>query len=84
MAPKIKIYALSTCGWCKRTVEWMDENKVECDTTYVDKLTGAERESVLDEMKQFNPRQSFPTVVVDDGKSVIIGYKPEVFEKECK
>ena len=84
MAKKVKLYALSTCGWCKRTVQWLEENRVECDTIYVDKLEGPTRETKLDEMKQFNPRKTFPTVVIDEGKCVIIGYKPEELEKELK
>ena len=79
---KVKIYALSTCGWCKRTVKWMEDNKVEFEITYVDKLDGSEREKVLEEMKRFNPKGSFPTVVIDDGRSVVVGYRPEKFEEE--
>jgi len=81
---KVKIYALTTCGWCKRTVKWMEDNNVECDITYVDKLEGSEKENIVEEMKQFNPKSSFPTVVIDDGRSVVVGYRPEKFEEEIK
>ncbi len=84
MDEKVKLYALSTCGWCKRTLEWMKNNNVTCDTVYVDKLEGDEREKVLEEVSQYNPKKSFPTVVVGDGRSVIVGYKPEQLEQEIK
>jgi len=82
MDRKVKLYALSTCGWCKKTAEWLSDKDISSDRIYVDKLHGAEREDVLDEMKEFNPRRSFPTVVIDDGKTVIIGFKPEELERE--
>lgn len=82
MKNKVVIYALSTCGWCHKTLQWMENNKVECEKIYVDQLSGAERENVMKEVEKYNPRRSFPTVVLNDGTKVIIGYKPEEFEKE--
>jgi len=84
MGEKVRLYALSTCGWCKRTMEWMKNNNVDCDTLYVDKLEGDERKKILEEISERNPRRSFPTVVADEGRVVIVGYKPEEFEKELK
>jgi glutaredoxin-like protein NrdH len=60
----------------------MENNKVECEKIYVDQLSGAEREKIMKEVEKHNPRRSFPTVVLNDGSKVIIGYKPEEFEKE--
>lgn len=82
MSKNVKLYALSTCGWCKRTVDWLDENQVECDKVYVDKLTGADREQILEEMKTFNPGRTFPTIVIDSGRTVIIGFKPDDLARE--
>ena len=82
MARNVKLYALSTCGWCRKTVQWLDDNKVSREQVYVDKLVGEEREKVLQEMSTYNDRKSFPTLVIDNGKKVIIGFKPEEMEKE--
>ncbi len=72
----VKLYALSTCAWCKRAKKFLDDNGVEYELTYVDLLEGEEKEQVLQEVAQWNPRRSFPTVVVDETKSVS-GFKPE-------
>jgi glutaredoxin len=72
----VKLYALSTCGWCRKTKELFDTNGVEYDLVYVDLLEGDEKEAVLDQVRKWNPRTSFPTVVVDERESVS-GFKEE-------
>ena len=82
MARKVKIFALSTCGWCKRTVDWLEQHNIGYEKVYVDLSVGKERERLVSEVKKYNPKTTFPTVVIDGGKTVIIGYKPELLEKE--
>jgi glutaredoxin len=72
---KVKLYALSTCGWCKKTKRFLDENNVDYEYEYVDLLSGAERARVMGEVERWNPRRTFPTVVVD-GK-VVVGFKED-------
>ncbi len=71
--PKVKFYALSTCGWCRRTKKLLDEHQLEYELVYVDLLQGEEQRKVLEELNKWNPRLSFPTLVLDD-KEAIIGY----------
>jgi glutaredoxin-like protein NrdH len=73
---KVMLYALSTCGWCKKTRQFLDDNDVEYDFVYVDLLKGEEKEEVLAKVRQWNPRASFPTVVVDDAECVV-GFKED-------
>ena len=73
MSSKVKIYTLSTCSHCKAAKKFLSENKVLFDATEVDLLTGAEREAVLNEVVQYNPQRSFPTIVI--GEKIIIGFK---------
>ena len=70
------LYALSTCGWCKKTKNFLDENNVEYEYVYVDLLDKEEKDRVLEEVKKWNPRSSFPTVVVNDSESVA-GFKQD-------
>jgi glutaredoxin-like protein NrdH len=70
------LYALSTCGWCKKTRRFLDDHNVTYDYVYVDLLEGEEKEQVLDEVRKWNPRCSFPTVVVDDSE-VVAGFKED-------
>jgi glutaredoxin-like protein NrdH len=71
---KVKLYALSTCGWCKKTKRFLDTHNVDYEYEYVDLLSGAERARVMAEMERWNPRRTFPTVVVDDSE-VVVGFK---------
>ena len=71
---KVKLYALSTCGWCKKTKNLLDDNDIAYDVVYVDQLDKEEKEQVLVEVRKWNPRCSFPTVVVDD-KECVAGFK---------
>jgi glutaredoxin-like protein NrdH len=75
---KVKGYFISTCGWCKKTKRFLDDNEVEYEYTYVDLLTGQEREKALEEVSRWNPRRSFPTVVVSNGSTeVVIGFRED-------
>ena len=31
---KVKVYALSTCGWCRKTVNWLKENGIKAEVIY--------------------------------------------------
>jgi len=82
MAKKVKIYALSTCSWCKKTIEYFATKGVKCEHIYVDLLEGEEQEKIGKEIAAINPEGNFPTVVIE-GK-VIVGYQVNDFEKELK
>ena len=70
----VKLYALSTCGWCKKAKNFLEDNDIAYDVVYVDQLDKEEKEKVLVEVRKWNPRCSFPTVVVDD-KECVAGFK---------
>ena len=72
----VMLYALSTCGWCKRTKELLREIGVEFDFTYVDLLEGKEQDTAMDTVERFNPSGSFPTLVIND-KKCIVGFKEQ-------
>ncbi len=75
---KPKLYALSTCSHCKSTKKLLSDCDVEYDYVEVDDLEGDERKAILADIKELNPRCSFPTVKINE--TVIVGYK----EKEIK
>jgi glutaredoxin len=41
----------------------------------VDLTHGDERKAILEDVKKFNPKCSFPTVII--GEKVIVGYKED-------
>jgi glutaredoxin len=53
----------------------MGECGIKYEFTDVDLLKGEERKAILEDVKKFNPRCSFPTIVIGD--KVVIGYKED-------
>ncbi len=73
---QVMLYALSTCGWCKKTRELLEQLGVEYDYTYVDLLRGEEQSTVIKEIEKYNPACNFPTLVIDS-KKCIVGFKED-------
>jgi glutaredoxin-like protein NrdH len=67
----IMLYALSTCGWCSKTKKLLDD------------LEGEDRMSATAEVERWNPRRSFPTLIIDD-TTCIIGFKEDEIKKAIK
>ncbi len=75
----VKLFALSTCGWCKKTKKLLGEVDVEYECIDFDLLKDEEKDKMRKELKDYNPSISFPTIVID-GETVIVGFK----EKDIK
>ncbi|HUU76587.1 MAG TPA: glutaredoxin family protein [Methanoregulaceae archaeon] len=76
MKGKVVLYALSTCGWCARTKELLKTLGVDHYYVYVDLLPRDELEAAFKEVEKFNPRGSFPTLVINDSL-MIAGFKEQ-------
>jgi glutaredoxin-like protein NrdH len=77
----ILLYALSTCGWCMKTKQMLKDLGVEYDYIDVDLLDEDEKSKVIEQVRKWNPRSSFPTIVLNNNKCVV-GYQPEVLQKD--
>lgn len=73
---QIRLYALSTCVWCKKTRKLLEKLGVSYEYIYVDLLEGKARDAVMDEIEKWNPHGSFPTIVINEKES-IIGFKED-------
>ncbi len=69
---QVKLYALSTCPYCRMTRKFMDENEVTYDLLEVDLLEGDERDAAIAEVREVSGGASFPVVVVEE--EVIVGF----------
>jgi len=67
----IRLFALSTCVWCRKTKRLLDSLAVAYDYVYTDLLSSNERNEVLDEVEKWNPRVSFPTIVINNEKAIV-------------
>ena len=72
----VRFYGLSTCVWCKKTRQLLEDEGVSFEFAYVDLLTGEEKESVREIVRKWNPRESFPTIVIDD-EQCVVGFRPD-------
>ena len=72
----VVLYALSTCGWCKKTRMLLEEMEVEYDYIYVDLLEGDERQEIIEQLKKWNPQLSFPTIVINN-EECIVGFNED-------
>lgn len=76
----IKLWTLSTCGWCRKTKSLLNELEVSYLYVDVDLLGFDDKIKAKAELKKFNPRVSYPTVVID-GEAVIGFDKDKIIEK---
>lgn len=75
MQQPVKMYTLSTCSHCKATKKFFNDCKVKYEATDVDLLAGEERAAILEDVRKWNPRCSFPTIIIGD--KVIVGYRED-------
>ena len=73
-AGHVMLYALSTCPWCKKTKQLLDDMGVDYYYEYVDLLQGDERDAAIGAVQRWNPKYSFPTLIINGDKS-IVGFK---------
>jgi glutaredoxin len=79
----VMLYALSTCGWCAKTKELLRELGIAFDYTFVDLLEGKEQDGAMDQVEKWNPSGSFPTLVIDNKKSIVGFKEQEIREAFC-
>lgn len=78
----VKVYALSTCPWCKKVKKYLDDRNVEYDCIDVDLVQGEEQNKALKEVEKLTGKRAFPVTVIND--TVITGFKEEEFEGALK
>ncbi|MCS7258060.1 MAG: glutaredoxin family protein [candidate division WOR-3 bacterium] len=80
---KILLYALSTCGWCKKTKAFLSNYNIAYSYIDVDLLDSTDREKIIGEIRKCNPQVSFPTIVIND-EICIVGYDEEKLRTALK
>ncbi|MGQ9596532.1 MAG: glutaredoxin family protein [Thermoproteota archaeon] len=67
---RVLLYALSTCGWCRKTKKLLVDNNVEYEYVDVDLCTDEEYEQICREISERGGRIAFPTLIIDDSKLI--------------
>ena len=76
---QVLMYGLSTCPYCRKAKEFIEEHHIVYDLVYVDLLEGAAKEEAVRKVTELNPRLSFPTIVIDPAgtRHVYVGLTDE-------
>jgi len=77
---KVFLYTLSTCGWCKKTKQFLKDNDVEYEYIDVDMCTREERKKVIEDIKARKASMGFPLAIIDD-EILISGYKVDKYKE---
>lgn len=80
---KVVLYALSTCVWCKKVKRLLRDLGVAYDYIDVDLLEEREKEKIKEEVKNWNPKCSFPTMVINEEKC-IVGFDEQKIKMELQ
>ena len=71
----IILFALSTCGWCRMTKNFLNQLGVDYKYVDVDLLEGKAKDEADKEVSRWNPSESFPTIVIN--KKCIVGFQED-------
>lgn len=64
------VYALSTCAFCRRAIEYLKKNGVQFRYTYLDQIDVETKRAVKRELSErFDNIVVFPILVVDDQRA---------------
>lgn len=74
--PNTFIYALSTCNHCKKTREFLDEHNIPYTCIYIDTYPRQLYNILLEKLKLYNPRGSYPTIRLANGQ-IITGFREQ-------
>ncbi|MHA1410876.1 MAG: glutaredoxin family protein, partial [Candidatus Odinarchaeia archaeon] len=77
----VKVYALSTCGFCRRALEYLRNHSVNFHYVYVDKLPHDAQDELIAELEEkHNTTVGFPFLVLDD-KKCYVGFNFDKYQK---
>jgi len=76
------LYALSTCIWCRKTKQLLDQLGVEYNYVDVDLLEGKDKDNATEEVRKLNPRCSFPTLAIND--ECIVGFDEDKIKEAVR
>lgn len=65
------MYTLHTCRHCVHLKDFLDANSIEHHLVYVDDFEEPARHEVMAVLRSYNPRGSFPTLVLPDGRTAV-------------
>lgn len=69
--PKLRVYALSTCAFCEKSMRYLEEQGFAYEYLFLDRIPVEEKKTMKAELKeQFGNIPVFPLLVIDGEKSL--------------
>ncbi len=63
---KVLMYAISTCGWCKRAKRTLNDMNVEYEYVDIDLCSPEDKEKIRAEITRRGGRLLFPTIIINN------------------
>ena len=63
---KVILYAISTCGWCKRAKQTLKDLDVEYEYVDIDLCSIEDKEKIRKEILSRGGRLAYPTIIIDN------------------
>lgn len=78
------LYALTTCAFCKRAIEFLQQHDVRFRYIYLDEINPMVKQTVKSELKgQFKRLPVFPVLVVDN-EDALSGFSEEKWKERLE
>ena len=78
----VTVYALSTCGFCKRAIAFLNDKQYSYRYIHVDQIPLETKNQIKEELKtKFKVNVTFPFAVIDDSK-YLVGFIEADWKKE--
>ena len=79
---KLRFMGLTTCSFCRKAKQFLDDNDFTYDFLYLDKIDPDEKKKLKIEFAEhFDKRLSYPTLIIDD-KEILTGFIRIAWEQE--
>ena len=65
---KVLVYAISTCGWCKRAKQFLKDNNVEYEYLDVDQCNWEDKQKIWQDIQSRGGTLAYPTIIIDNKK----------------
>ncbi len=72
---KVLMYAISTCGWCKRAKRMLNEMDVEYEYIDIDLSSREDKEKIRQDITRRGGRLLYPTIIIDN--KILLTNPPE-------
>ena len=69
---KVLVYAISTCGWCKRAKNFLKDNDVEFEYIDIDLCSWEEKNKIRQDIQSHGGPLAYPTIIIDN-KTLLTG-----------